>query len=316
MTDLKIWNNPWQSIHKGARRRIDASGTFNFYWVKDFHSKFGMLISFIDLGRQAKFTEKIKGITLIEHLEENSFDLYLILNETDDWQLFESICNDLIQISAACKTNDDLFKSIYSRLKRWQRFLSQGKSFSISEIKQMGLFAELSFLKQVLIEKTNIRIAIRSWVGPDFDKQDFSLANSFVEVKSLISSKGPFIKISSLYQLQTQTKPLFLGVYSLTTNDDGLSILDIIAEIALMFTEQFLVKEEFENKLAQFGYIDGVTEPPFYKWKIDKVEFYNVFGDFPRIVSSSVPGGVIAAEYMLDLSKCDHYLITENELIF
>jgi len=300
--------NPWHGMHANATRRVDHKSIHNFHWVKDQNSRFGILVIFDTLENESELITKIQGLTIIKRIDNSVLELYLIINDNKDWEIFYTLCNDLVKVSADCGRPEKLIKVINNRLKRWQKFLSQGKILAMTEIQQMGLLTELHFLLNVLVPDSSATEAILAWVGPDFDKQDFSIKNAFVEIKSFISSKGPFVRISSLHQLNFTIKPLFMIACALSRSEIGISILDLIGQINGLFQEtENLIREDFENKLAQYGFLFNITEPPFYKWTIDSVVAYSVIDRFPKLLSTDVPNQIISAEYTIDLSKCSEF---------
>lgn len=310
-------NNPWAEMHADAVRRIDSGTIHDFYWVKDPKSKYGLLIKFAALDDEQGLITRIQGLTIIRRAEDSRLELYMLVNSNDDREMFLTLCNDLIKVSADCYDPDMLLKTINARLKRWQKFLSQGKDLSMTEPRQMGLITELNFLINVLTAKTSLAEAITSWVGPEFDRQDFSAGSIFIEIKSFISSKGPFIRVSSLHQLNFRIKPLYLMAYPISRNDSGNSIIDLIIQIRELFTAtDQAASEEFENKLAQYGYLEGITEAPFYKWIIGSGTFYTVDEKFPKILAGEVADQITAVEYTIDLSRCRNFETDLNSIDF
>lgn len=194
---------------------------------------------------------------------------------------------------------------INKRIRRWQKFLSEGSSISMPEILQMGLFTELHFLLNRVAAALDYKTAVIAWVGPDADKKDFSLDNIFVEVKSFISSKGPIVKISSLHQLDFDIKPLYLLAYGLTKSNSGLSIIDLIQQIMSEIPDDDRETAEiFETRLAAYGYAADITEAPFYSFNVDTVKSYLVTEYFPKILSGSIDSRILAVQYSIDLAKC------------
>jgi len=313
----EIMNNPWANMHADAVRRIDSDTIHDFYWVKDRKSKYGLLIRFTSSDDEQELITRIQGLTIVRRTESSRPELYMLANSNEDREIFLALCNDLIVVSAGCREPNMLLKTINTRLKRWQKFLSQGRDLSMTEPRQMGLFTELIFLSNVLIPKTSIADAITSWVGPEFDRQDFSTKSVFVEIKSFISSKGPFIRISSLHQLNFRIKPLYLMVYPISRGENGNSIIDQITQIRSLFTATDQTSaDEFENKLAQYGYLEGITEGPFYKWVNYPGTLYTINEKFPKILASEVADQITSAEYSIDLSRCRDFETDLNSIAF
>jgi len=305
--------NPWENITFGSQRRIDSESPFNFFWITDTSGLYGFFIQIENLIPQLDNVLRLRGVSIINrNTSKNNGEFILILNNNEDWELFLKICTDLIKISEKCRHEDKMINTIYTRLKKWQSFLKQNSNVSLTLPEQMGLYTELSCLAEYIIPNYNNERSIGSWTGPDFDKQDFSLDNKLIEVKSYISSKGAIVTISSFYQLDNSKKPLYLLIYGLTVSTNGISLIDLIENLEKLLQDIPLALEQFQEKLALCGYIAGITEPPFYKFIIDKRIAFNVDDSFPKITSYSVPQEISSVIYTLDISKCMEYKVEVN----
>ena len=300
--------NPWLNLEPLSSRRIDSTIMHNFFWIMDDHGRFGIRISLNQLIRLPDDAPKLKGIEIIiRNSDSGTAELYLILNNNSEWQIFLSLCNDLFDNSINCKDDEQLMTFAIGRLLKWQKFLSQNSSRAMTEQQQMGLITELVCLKDFIIPNFSIQESILSWVGPDFDKQDFSLEAFFIEVKSYISSKGSIVRISSLGQLNNSIKPLYLLAFGISRTENGFTVPAIVDSLKGIIGIDLINLEVFENKLAQYGYIENFTEPPFYSYKTDIVTSYTVSDDFPKILSGQVKPQITAAEYSIDLARCSDF---------
>lgn len=290
---------------KDTARRVDIETTYNFYWITDSRGRYGLLITFDFLLGEFEIEDKVKGISIVKSAEGSAGKLYFVLNNSKDWEIFLSVCTDLVFMSSGCKDEESMIPIINKRIRRWQKFLSENSSVSMPEILQMGLITELYCLYHHVIPEAGYRDAIKCWVGPDADKKDFSLPEYFIEVKSFISSKGPVVKISSLHQLEYEIKPLYLIAYGLSKVNSGNTILDMISLINESIREDDReTKEIFENKLAAYGYVADITEVPFYSFSVDIEKSYFISQEFPKILASDIDNRIITVQYSIDLAKC------------
>ncbi|MBM6498356.1 PD-(D/E)XK motif protein [Flavobacterium macrobrachii] len=259
---------------------------------------------------------RLRGISLIKRNLENSGELFLILNRQNDWELFWSVCKDIISICGAYSVNEEMVTAVEHRLRRWQAFLMQNTEVSLSLMMQMGLFAELMFLKNILIPEKGVSDAITAWGGPEADRQDFSFSDLSIEIKSYKTSKGPQVTISSTHQLFSEDKPLFLVAYGLTEASNGESIADLINELDILISSESVnVIQVFERKLIEFGYMPGMIYDVLYKFVIDSLRGFNVVSDFPRILPHQTPSEIIAVNYTLDLQLCTKFEVEVNNII-
>lgn len=305
MTNME---NPWLNLEPSSSRRIDSQIKHNFFWIMDDNGRYGMRISLNQLIRLPENAPKIKGIEIIvRNSNSGTAELYLILSNNSEWQIFLSLCKDLFNNSENHKDDEQLMIFVVGRLLKWQKFLSQNHSKAMTEQQQMGLVTELICLKDFIIPNFSIYESVLSWVGSEFDKKDFSLKSYFIEVKSFISSKGSMVRISSLDQLNNSIKPLYLLAFGISRTENGFSVPVIVDSLKAIIGNDLINLEVFENKLAQYGYIENFTEPPFYYYTTDSIKSYAVSDDFPKILSGQIKPQITAAEYSIDLSRCSEF---------
>lgn len=306
--------NPWEGMLPNTIRRVDSEITCDFFWIIDNDNNYGFLINSIKEFENLDNGISLRGISVSKINDQKFGKLYLILNRKDDWELFFSLCKDVISICSNLNNDNKLISIIENRLKHWQSFLMQPNPFTLPLIQQMGLYAELAFLQNNLIPKVGIREAINSWVGPESDKQDFSLSKVAIEVKSYITSKSPKVTISSLEQL-ISSKPLFLISYGLTESIHGKSITDIVDELGdLLLHESIDLTQIFENKLMNFGYMPGINYVALSKFIIDYTQGFEVREGFPRILPQLIPLEIISLNYIIDLHKCANFEIKLEDI--
>jgi len=296
-------NNPWNGINLGSKRRIDSEILHNIYWFVSNDGRIGLYIvlnePFVVLDKKIN----IKGIEFKKVNDNNVGMYYLLLKNINDIEIFYSLCNDII---TACRSIEDkkIVFVIESRLLKWQHFLKSDNNTFPLEL-QMGLFTELTFIKDYLFTKYSLEDCINGWCGPERDLIDFNLIDQLYEIKSYKSNKGPVITVSSPSQLISTDKNLKLGAYGLTITDLGSSILDLyneITEIILSIEPQSL--ERFEYKINQYGFFPNIIDVELFKFKIDNFKIYNVTNEFPRIEQEQIKNGIVKLKYGVDLNFC------------
>ena len=308
--------NPWLKMLPDSVRRVDSKIAHNLFWMLDQAGNYGFYLKTAKDFKSTEIDIRLRGITLIKRNYENCGELFLILNRQNDWELFFSVCKDIISICATYSSNEEMVVAVENRLKRWQAFLMQNTEVSLSLIMQMGLFAELMFLIDILIPKRGASAAIIAWGGPESDRQDFSLTDIAIEIKSYKTSRSPKVSISSTHQLFTDTKPLFLIAYGLTEAENGQSIADLINELDLLISsESISIIQLFERKLIEFGYMPGMTYDVMYKFAVDSLRGFIVEKDFPRILPHQTSPEIIAVNYTIDLQLCTRFEIDVNNII-
>ncbi|MBC7523230.1 MAG: PD-(D/E)XK motif protein [Flavobacterium sp.] len=308
--------NPWLNMLPDSVRRVDSEIAHNLFWMLDQAGNYGFYLKTTKEFKSTEIDIRLRGISLIKRNYENCGELFLILNRQNDWELFFSVCKDIISICATYSSNQEMVVAVENRLKRWQAFLMQNTEVSLSLMMQMGLFAELMFLIDILIPKRGASAAIIAWGGPESDRQDFSLADIAIEIKSYKTSRSPQVSISSTHQLFTASKPLFLIAYGLTESENAQSIADLINELdVLIYSESISIIQLFDRKLIEFGYMPGMTYDVMYKFAVDSLRGFIVEKDFPRILPHQTSPEIIAVNYTIDLQLCTRFEIDVNNII-
>ena len=299
-----------------AKRRVDSNIEHNLFWITDVSGKYGLYIKSASEFASTELDIKLRGIALIKRNFENAGELYLVLKKNEDWELFLVLCRDIISTCSASLVNEKMINAVETRLRRWQVFLMQNNDISISYEKQMGLFAELQFLKNVLIPAYGSITSLTAWNGPVADKQDFSLPKVSIEVKSYRSSNGSIVTISSAHQLLSNNKPLYLIAYGLTEDLNGSSIQDVIQELTAYFeSESVQTLQKFEKSIMDFGYMPGVNYDQMYKFRVDGYTAYLVKDDFPRIVPGDIASEIVGVNYSIDLALCNRFETDIHQIV-
>ena len=302
-------NNPWSGMLESSQRRVDSQTEHDLFWITDLQGNYGFCLKTKKLIEKLDASISLKGITVVKRNSKSGFaELFLILSHKEDWQIFHTLCRDLISTVCKYKSDEQMINAVEVRLKKWQQLLKQSSNKEMPLELQMGLFSELVCLKNIIAPKVGIKQAVFSWVGPEKDKQDFLLNNSAVEVKSYRTSKGAVASISSLQQLYSEKKLLYLSTYGLTVSDQGFSIKDIVKDISRLIENQSVeMLELFEMKLLEYGYMPELIKDHFYNFVIDKQKVFKVTDNFPKLDINNLKEGIISVKYSIDLSMCSDF---------
>lgn len=305
---------PWYGMSDSSRRRLNTITKHNVYWITDLNGRFGIYIKSISEFVSTKTSINLNGIELIKRNSSGNGELILLLNDKKDAQIFNKICEDLITTIEQHDNNEAMVSGVEIRLQRWQELLRKSLNSGMSLELQMGLFSELVFLKDYLSNKCSIESAVFSWVGPDFDKQDFLLDSAIVEIKSYRTSKGQLVDISSKQQLYSEKQPLFLVSFGLTRSENGKTVGDLVSQITeILSPVSKLTLDLFNTKLVNYGYIPELENEPYVDFIIDKIRFFSVLEGFPR-VPLSLPLEIVKLRYTIDLSLCNAFETAFEEI--
>lgn len=215
-----------------------------------------------------------------------SFDL---LNN-DMQEAYFSFCENMIDSILRVKTESKALDLLKRRFITWKKLFQKASGKDISREKAMGVFGELTVLKDIIAPLYGINNAIQAWGGPDMLSKDFTLNDTWYEVKT-ISATADSIHVSSLTQLSSNNVGHLVVVRVETVSPEFnarcSAIIDIIKEILLKITDES-TENLFIKKIQGIG-IDVHGKEIKYRFDIKSVKTYKVEEGFPRITLDNVP---------------------------
>lgn len=244
--------------------------------------------------------------------------LVLALERQVDRDLFEGLCHTLASsLEHAADSASSLAVSL-AHVRRWKTFMA-GRSQHLTAEEVRGLFAEITFLLELIDRKMSSDAAVEAWLGPDRSHQDFIYGNAAVEIKSLSGAERNTVHISSEDQLESLNDSLFLRVYRLSSLADAAgacSLNEIVSTVQTRLGEADAV-EAFDRKLVAYGYapLPDYDQPRFV---VSDLRSYRVSDGFPRLVRSQLPTGVASVAYDIRLEtivpfECDGSAVFEED---
>jgi hypothetical protein len=309
-----LMNNPWKDLPTPARdvsaKRVRHDHPLGIFWAKD---QAGNYLFICELDSSAKFPKKLpklSGVNILAAYQHNR--LILHLNRAADWELFFTLCMDILNATSSCTSNTMAIAIILNRLERWQSFLKLERKRLLSENDIKGLLGELLFLDKEVIPEFGAAQSVRFWQGPLDSPQDFNINDCAIEVKCQLGTTNPYIQISSADQLCPQLPNMFLYVVTLgkadIDNPDALNLLKIIEELRTKVKTESVADYEYFNELIfKAGYLDGEDYSEFNYVTTD-LNSYSVSGEFPKICSDNLHPGVTAVQYRISLNECINHL--------
>jgi len=242
--------------------------------------------------------------------------LVLTLEQQVDRDLFEGLCRTLVSALTRASDSASSLAVALAHLRRWKAFLAGrgGQHLSADEVR--GLFAELTFLLELLERFPSTTDAVEAWLGPERSHQDFIFGNTAAEIKSLSGAERSTIRISSEDQLESLNDALFLRIYRLSALPEASqaeSLNRIVERVQARLSDAVAV-EEFDRKLVLHRYapLPEYDEPRFV---VSQTRTLRVADAFPRLVRSMLPAGVTKVSYEIELEHVAPFEC-EGETIF
>jgi hypothetical protein len=309
-------NNPWERIDQpfkeASARRVDPVHPLDLFWG---HDSLGHYLFIFEFSSEEVLPKihlpdlvGIKSAFFSDSDQHHVRRFILLLNDKHNWEIFLSLCSDLVEATRYADTPLIAVQTIINRLEHWQEFLKNKRSEILSEEEILGLIGELLFIKKYLIPVFGVDQSIKFWQGPEGLPQDFNVSNCAVEIKTRSGSTTPYIKISSVDQLCPQLPEMYLQVFTLgiTILDDpgSINLPELIYQIRdALRTEASGQTERFNDLLHSIGYFDSDRYLDFNYVLVDE-KMFQVTDGFPRVCSKDLHRGIKNLTYSISLLEC------------
>lgn len=280
-------------------------------WVKQSDGKVGLAIQVLYADISAPEIPISKHFEVREKVYENCPPmLTLICVNYEFFEIFEVLCQDLIDYSKNLRTVEQLLLGIKNRILIWYELFK--KDFKGLTKKQViGLAAELMFLKLWL---SKFKENIGTWVGPEDGPQDFIAQNRSFAIETKATSWAlADIKISSLFQLDFSDR-LYIAVFPgrLVDSDDpaAMNLDEIIDSIRKDLDPAKVLT--LETKLLLSGYVANKFNDIYFE--LGTPVFYKVVDGFPSLTKANVPSSIVDCKYSVSLADLEVFKVTLDEI--
>lgn len=246
-----------------------------------------------------------------------NWSLTLTLQDPKLIYTFAELCLSFADRIRDASSAEVALKQVYTSIDQWKRLL-QASSSLISWTTITGVFAELvAALSIAKITHNSIDVVLQHWTGPRSAPQDFTFPEmgKAWEVKAVHSTTKQ-IAISSPTQLDTSSYAIGLVTVDvqevIDAHERAMNIADVM-DIIRGYSRSILDVSLILNALQHFGinpYSDDVRKAYYL---IGAVRMYEVRDDFPRIVESMVPHGVVNLKYSISCNDIESYLVHIDE---
>lgn len=307
-------SSPWDDITTpGADfnvRQVSAKTAVPCYWGRDASGRCLFVIELAgDFTSQFRAdVVRVRGVDIDIRAEQpGTHRLVLRLEKQVDRDLFEGLCHTLTRALVRASDSSSALAVTLAHVRRWKRFFSgNAQRLTLDQIR--GLYAELTFLLELLDGRLQPADATDAWQGPDRSQHDFVFGNVAVEIKSLAGTERNAVRISSEDQLESLNDNLFLRIYRLSdiTGANASRSLNGIIDAVRELLADADAADAFDRKLAACGYapLPEYDEP---RYVVSEIRTYLVRSGFPCLVRPMLPTGIFRVSYDLALEAIDTF---------
>jgi hypothetical protein len=317
--------DPWRDIDPPKEdralnvRRADAGHPLNYWFARDFQDRYVFYFDAETSPPPIDALPRLAGIEVIAfEIGEENCRLVLTLLDTEQFDVFRTLCADLMKATAHLRKEQSLagLTITLTRLRRWQGLLEKAQRNILSQSRIIGLIGELFVLRDFLFPALSVHDAVQSWRGPYGDEQDFLLAGRIIEVKTQLSTADRNLNVSSEDQLDTGSGPIMICHQTLDVpaSDQGeaFSLNGLIASMAeTIASTDIAAADLFRSGLLEAGYRKREEyDRPF--WLLNARTYLEVRDGFPRIVPSMLEPGIGNVRYRVAVQACAEFKIDED----
>ncbi len=290
--------------------RIDESSTVPSYC--------GM-----DEGERLFLAFRMNKRPLIPDLKTSAFDTHISQRPDKTWLymlrlverklsgVFETLCIDLANEVSMTNNEDAAILLLKKRVRSWEKLFSTSFDGLLNRSQAIGLIGELSLLSDLIeFEKLAPAVALAAWQGPYGSDQDFIMADSAIEIKTIRDNINE-VSISNLEQLNTERFPvlqLVVNRYRDVAPEDpfAVNLNDVVSKLASKFAHDPILLREFNSLVLEAGYVHHDSYNQLAIAIIQK-DAYAITDYFPRLIPSMVMQGITDAKYRVSLLSTDSF---------
>ena len=307
MINTKQFYESMSNMSFGDQKKITVQSCLEVFFGYDFEGN--LRLSFLSKqdSPNMESTNIIKVVRVREtsNLFWTSFDLVNL--EYKD--AYFSFCDNLIDSVENITDEKAALKIIKRRFLLWKKLFKNSSRHPLSQEELMGLFGELYVLKNRLTPLYGSEKSVKAWGGSDLQSKDFTIDNTWYEVKTIGTSKDE-IHISSLAQLSSENAGHLAVVcveeVSMEYTAADASISEITNEILDLLDDEEL--EELLLEKVQKRGIDLIDDAAHKKFCVKNIFVYSVVNEFPRLTENNLPFSEITnVSYIISLSSIKRF---------
>lgn len=245
-------------------------------------------------------------------------EMKFILKREDLIEIFEILCDDLIEETASLTTIQEVYERTVEITTKWRSLFSKLGKEGLSPERQKGLFGELLFIQKQVVMNHSFNEILKGWKGPDYGDKDFRYPNLFAEIKCT-STSIPSIKISSENQLNSQPLDPFFVLINIRTEKtigSNLTLVSLIESLSTIFKRQSdQAHRLFHELLEKYGYLEVHNKYYQQEYKIKSINYYQIREKFPRITENNIYIGLHNVTYHIENAAIIDFEISEDSVL-
>jgi hypothetical protein len=301
MSIEELWRQLGAAAAGGAQTRVDAAHPLDIYADMQPPDRVGLVAV---CGARPPEVRPMRALSVEQGKRaDGRWTLRLSLLERQLMPVFAALCRDVVACTRSGVDETRLGQVVVQRLVHWRSLLDRDAA-GLGEATLRGLIGELLVLRDRLMPTLRPAEAVGAWRGPLGAPQDFVLPDGRrIEVKT-VGAHADQVRVNGLAQLDACGDPLALvvvrGEGSPPDARGALSAPALIVELRGLLAAEPEALAAFEAALSGLGWHEHLSHDAV-ALRVIAIEDHEVGPDFPLLTRTTVPAGVLDADYVIAL---------------
>lgn len=268
-----------------------------------------MRLSFLSKAKAPKL-ESTKFLKVSQGEESsNVYWTCFDLMQGDASSVYYTFCDNIVSAIISIEDETIALNVLKKRFITWKSMFKQVQVADVSKEVIQGLFGELYFLKNFMLENYTPNDAIGSWSGADSKSKDYSINNEWFEIKT-VGANVTKAHISSLSQLSSPVTGHLVIIKAESMSEEFIgedASINILLNSILLKIQDELTEEQFLNKMKSV--VGNITDKVLNaKFTVKSMNLYLVDSKFPRLQEANIPFSEIDdVEYSLNINMLERF---------
>lgn len=290
----------------GSQKKINVDSAISVYCgiSKDGYYRIAFLSSIAAPKIQST---KILRVTQGNEASDAYWTCFDLL-EHDIKKVFFTFSANLIEVITNVHDEQRALNALKKRYIIWKTMFKQESKVNHSKEVVQGLYGELYFMKNYMLERFGATISIQAWSGPEAKSKDYSVDTEWFEIKT-IGANISKVQISSLSQLSSDNDGHLVVIKTEAMSNqfsNGESSIGELFDFIFAKINDEIIEEIFLRKISSYNFHDSDF---LEKFEVKSMSLYKVDKNFPRLVEKDIFFAEICdVTYSLTVNSLESYL--------
>lgn len=251
----------------------------------------------------------LSSVVLVERYEDKvgKWNLSFTLQDKKFSEVFLRLADDVHARSVAAPNEQTALDRVGIVFDEWRRLLKPRPTGLLTMDELRGLVGELWLILNEFSDARPVSAAVEGWLGPMGLPQDFWYAGVGYREAKAIGPATTRVKISSEQQLDVDDLDLLVLRLANTGEQTigAFNLPTLVARTKTALAEVGASSDPFDERISRLGV--NLAESFYHDtWFVMAGGTkYHVLPEFPRVVASSLPAGVVRLSYQIELVEIE-----------